>query len=431
MLRARSARFVLIFLLAAGLLVAAGCGGDDDEGAGTNGGEAGEEASGEPILIGIAAAKTGGLAPYDLQPGQAFEMRIEEINEEGGVLGRPLRVEWIDTQTDLALTANSAQELIDRGAVAIIGTCDFDFSAPAIFAARDRQVPGLSLCASSPKVATPAIVGDFGGSMGEGSDTEGVTAAEWIAQERPDWKRAFVFRDTSLEYSLATADYFVARWQELGGEVAGIVEFVGGDSPDVSSQVTRLRNVAGQVDFVYMGSWLPGGAVAIRQIRDAGIDLPIWGNNSIDGTLLTDVAGPVSNFFAMGSVCIPSYCEGAVTDEVQAFFDNFKEKYGVELTNSYPTRGYDLASALVAAIEEAGSTDGAAIAEALFNRERIDTLAGPVRFTPECHRPQPGTHVVVEYTDGKANALTTWTVEQIPDIGDGSSCSGDQIAIPE
>jgi branched-chain amino acid transport system substrate-binding protein len=430
MLRGRSVRSVLGCLLAAGLLVAAGCGGgdgDDEEAAPTGT----EEASGEPILIGIAAAKTGGLAPYDLQPGQAFQMRIDEINEEGGVLGRRLRVQWIDTKTDKALTANAAQELVDRGAVAIIGTCDFDFSAPAIFVARDRQVPGLSLCASSPKVATPAIVGDFGGSMGEGSDTEGVTAAEWIAQERPDWKRAFVFRDTSLEYSLATADYFVARWKELGGEVAGVVEFVGGDNPDVSSQVTRLRNVAGQVDFVYMGSWLPGGAVAIRQIRDAGIDLPIWGNNSIDGTLLTDVAGRVSNYFAMGSVCIPSYCEGAVSNEVQAFFDNFREKYGVALTNSYPTRGYDLASALVAAIEEAGSTEGEAIAEALFQRESIDTLAGPVRFTSECHRPQPGTHVVVEYTDGKAKVLTTWTVKQIPDIGDGSACSGKQIPIPE
>src|SRR5687768_899524 len=37
MLRGRSARLVLIFLLAVGLLVAAGCGGGDDEGAGTEG----------------------------------------------------------------------------------------------------------------------------------------------------------------------------------------------------------------------------------------------------------------------------------------------------------------------------------------------------------------------------------------------------------
>ena len=43
---------------------------------------AGEAPSGEPILIGISTAQTGILAPYDLQAGQLFEMRIAQINEE-------------------------------------------------------------------------------------------------------------------------------------------------------------------------------------------------------------------------------------------------------------------------------------------------------------------------------------------------------------
>jgi hypothetical protein len=41
-----------------------------------------------PILIGISAAKTGILAPYDLQSGQLFQMRMAQINKAGGVLGR-------------------------------------------------------------------------------------------------------------------------------------------------------------------------------------------------------------------------------------------------------------------------------------------------------------------------------------------------------
>lgn len=437
-MRSKSPKMILLLLaVTAGLsALAAGCGG----GGGTT--EAAppatteapaattEAPSGEPILIGIAAAKTGALAPYDLQPGQAFEMRVEEINAEGGVLGRPLEVEWLDTTSDKALAATNAQELIDKGAVAILGTCDFDYSAPALFAARDAQVLGMSLCASSPKVATPAIVGDFGGSMGEGSDTEGVTMAEWVTENKPDWKRAWVLKDNSLEYSQATADYFVARWEELGGEICGQAEFVGGEDTDVSAQVTQLRGIVDQCDFVFDGSWLPGGAVVVRQIRDAGIDLPITSNNSVDGTLLTDVAGPVSNFYAMASVCIPSYCTGEDNPDVQAFFDKFNEKYGQELTNSYPARGYDLASVIAAAIEAAGSTEGPAIAEALFNTEQIDTLSGPLRFTPECHRPQPASHVVLEYTDGQATVAERWYVKSIPDIGDGSSCSGEQIPVP-
>lgn len=440
---------VIVLVLAVALMAVAGCGGggsdaeptaaeetqpaDTGTASDTGGGEAtaGGAPEGEPILIGIAAAKTGVLAPYDLQPGQAFELRVNELNAAGGILGRPVEVEWIDTKSDKALAATAAQELIDKGAVAIIGTCDFDYSAPALFAARDAGVPGLSLCASSPKVATPSIVGDLVGSMDVGADTEGVTMAEWIAKAHPDWKRAYVFKDTSIEYSKATADYFAARWQELGGEICGQSDFVGGENTDVSAEVTKLRSVADECDVVFDGSWLPGGAVVVRQIRDAGIELPIVSNNAVDGTLLTDIAGPVSNFYAMSYACIPSYCTGEDNPDVQAFYDNFKATYGDDLATSYPTRGYDLAGAFAAAVEAAGSTDGAAIAKSLFTLPSIETLSGPVRFTEECHRPQPASRWIVEYTDGKAAVVERYAVQSIPDIGDGNACAGEQIEVPE
>src|SRR5207244_8175542 len=147
----------------------------------------GGKASGS-ILIGISAAKTGILAPYDLQAGQLFEMRINQIDKAGGVLGKQIKVQWIDTKSDKPTAATNAEELIGKGAVVIIATCDFDFSFPAINAAHNHKVPGIALCASSPKVATPAIVGPYGGSMRLGSDPQGVTMAEWMHKNKPQWK---------------------------------------------------------------------------------------------------------------------------------------------------------------------------------------------------------------------------------------------------
>ena len=126
----------------------------------TVGSASGSRNASGPILIGISAAKTGILAPYDLQSGQLFQMRMAQINKAGGVLGRKINVQWIDTKSDKPTAATNAEELISKGAVAIIATCDFDFSFPAINAAKAHKVPGIALCASSPKVATPAIVGD-------------------------------------------------------------------------------------------------------------------------------------------------------------------------------------------------------------------------------------------------------------------------------
>src|SRR2546430_1244968 len=148
--------------------------------------------------------------------------------------------------------------------------------------------------------------------------------------------------------------------------------------------------------------------------------LRITTNNSVDGTLLTSVAGKISNVYAMGSVCIPSYCSGGVTPQVQTFFNNFKKKYHVGLSNSYPTRGYDLATAIVEAIKKAKSTSGPAIAKALFSGATIQTMSGPVKFTAKCHRPQPPSHIFELYTKGKAKSLGRVYAHNIPNIGDGN-----------
>jgi branched-chain amino acid transport system substrate-binding protein len=453
MRKSRTVRLLLLAVLVLGLAaLAAACGGDDEEAAAPPA-EApaepaeppaeeppaeepapaeppaeepsGEAPSGEPILIGITTAQTGILAPYDLQASQLFEMRIEQINAEGGVLGRPLETQWIDSKSDQAQTATNAEELVGNGAVVVIATCDFDFSFPAIQAAGTSNVPGIALCASSPKVATPAIVGPYGGSMGLGSDAEGVAMAEWLAENRPELKRAYIFRDDSLEYSKATADYFEARWLELGGEVCGKDTFVGGPDLDLSSQVTRLRGEVDNCDFVYDGSWQPYGSQLIRAIRDAGMDVWIVTNASVNGTLVNEVAGDVSNFLALGFACLPTYCQGTQTQSVVDIAAQFEEAYGEPLGNHYALPGYALADAVVDAIEIAGSTDGPAIAEALFSGQvKIDYFGTPMAFTENCHRPQPAGYSVEEFQNGVNTQIDTVVVQQIPDIGDGSPCSG-------
>jgi branched-chain amino acid transport system substrate-binding protein len=377
------------------------------------------------ILIGISAAKTGILAPYDLQSGQLFEMRINQINKAGGVLGKQIKVEWIDTKSDKPTAAANANELISKGAVAIVATCDFDFSFPAINAARAKNVPGIALCASSPKVATPAIVGPYGGSMGLGSDTEGATMAEWMHAKKPNWKRVYVFKDNSLEYSKATADYFKARFTQLGGKVCGEDTFVGGANLDLSSQITRLRGAVKNCDAIFDGSWQPYGSQLIKAIRAAGIQTPITTNASVNGVLVTQVAGKVSNFYAEGFACLPTYCSGTQTPLVRQIARQFQRTYHTPLGNHYALPGYALADALVGAIKAAGSTDGPKIAEALFGgKVAVSYFGSTMKFTQKCHRPQPAVYSIEQFTNGKDRQIDSWKVKSVPDIKDGSPCSG-------
>jgi branched-chain amino acid transport system substrate-binding protein len=383
----------------------------------------------DTILIGISAAKTGILGPYDLQAGQLFQMRIDQINKAGGVLGKQIKVKWIDTKSDKPTAATNAAELISEGAVAIIATCDFDFSFPAIQAAGAKKIPGIALCASSPKVATPAIVGQYGGSMGLGSDTEGTAMAEWFRAHKPNLKRAWIVKDLSLEYSKATADYFKARWKQLGGTVCGEDTFTAGDNLDLSSNVTRLRGAVAKCDVIFDGSWNPFGAQYVRAVRDAGINTTIITNAAVNGLPVVQNNPRLSNFYALGFACLNTYCRGGKNPAVAKVNAQFKAKYGQPIGNHYALPGYELADALVAAIKKAGSTDGTKIATALFDSGvKINTFAGPLAFTKKCHRPQPAVYTVERYTNGRDRQIDTVHVKKVPNIGDGSPCSGTQPA---
>ena len=132
--------------------------------------------------------------------------------------------------------------------------------------------------------------------------------------------------------------------------------------------------------------WQPYGSQLVKAIRDAGIKTPITTNASVNGVLVTQVAGKVSNFYAEGFACLPTYCNGTQTPQVRKIALQFKATYHTPLGNHYALPGYALADALVAAIKKAGSTE--------------------------------------QWTNGKDRQIGTHAVKTIPNIGDGSPCSG-------
>ena len=70
----------------------------------------------DTILIGAATATSGWMAPYDEGPTAAARMAIDEVNEAGGLLGKKLEMQHVDTKTDRAQGAKAGAELVARGA---------------------------------------------------------------------------------------------------------------------------------------------------------------------------------------------------------------------------------------------------------------------------------------------------------------------------
>lgn len=393
------------------------CGGGDSD----NASAGGDDGDG-PIKIGFAVADSGPIAGLDTEATNAALLRIEQINAAGGVGGRQLEAVRKNTQSDKALATNTATELVGEGVSAMIVSCDFDYGSPAAIVAQASSIPGISLCASDPKFADTKTIGNLAFSFAPGSDVEAVAMAEWAFGEQ-GWKRAYILQDQSIEYTKALGRYFEARWKALGGEIAGRDSFPGGDNTDVRAQATKLRGVEG-ADFIYLPSWNPGTAQVVRQLRSAGVDLPIVSSSAADGEILAKTAGKASEVFFPPYGCM-AYCSGQQSEGLEEFDAAFAEKYGRQPNSAYALAGYNAVTGIADAIEAAGSSDGAEIGAALENLESIDSPTGPFRpASPTCHKPIGMPLALVELKDGKLEYVQDVTAKKIVSVGDGNNCTG-------
>src|SRR5690606_20701849 len=71
--------------------------------------------------VGLLLPFTGASAATATNFEKAVLMAAERVNEAGGIQGKSLRIVARDTHSEVERSIDSAEELIDEGAVAIIG----------------------------------------------------------------------------------------------------------------------------------------------------------------------------------------------------------------------------------------------------------------------------------------------------------------------
>src|SRR5687768_14275054 len=86
-----------------------------------------------PIVIGWAFDSSGQMAPFDGPALAAAKIRVDQLNAEGGVEGRELRIETCDTQNNEPARAKvCATTLLEGDADIMFVTCDVDFATPVV-----------------------------------------------------------------------------------------------------------------------------------------------------------------------------------------------------------------------------------------------------------------------------------------------------------
>lgn len=416
-------RVGLALLLSLVLLLAA-CGGDDEESTGGGDGGDGGEASGEPLIIGAAIAEQGWLSAYDLPNKVSLELAVEDVNADGGILGRPLEVVYSDTKSEPDQVANAALEVIEQGAEIGVVSCDFDLGAPAAIEFQNQGMVSFSVCASS-VVFGPKGIGPLAFSGGDSAAGYAAAISEWGYNEQ-GWESAYILEDQVLDYTHEMCDSFKRSWEGLGGTIAGEDTFQQGDE-SVDAQINRIKDLPEQPDAIRLCSVVPGLGSVVRQIRAAGIDSPILAGSEADGVYWHEAVPNLKDFFYTAKGSIFGDDEDPAINE---FFARIEEETGEPAADSVALGGYGLIESLKIAAENAGTVEGTAVAAELEKFSGEEILPGPTTFTSEFHVALCRPAVIMEASaPEEVSFVTRYQQETIP-LPEGAG-GGDYICSEE
>jgi branched-chain amino acid transport system substrate-binding protein len=152
---------------------------------------------------------------------------------------------------------------------------------------------------------------------------------------------------------------------------------------------------------------------AVKQLRAAGVDLPIAGGDSMDND---DWAKAIPNLSEHYAVVQASLFGDDPRPFANEFFKRLEVKMGAPIANSLAMAGYSVIEALALAIERAGTTDGDAVLAELNKFKNEELAVGPTSYTEEVHISLDRPYAIVGITNGKGHFVDLLAVPEPPPL---------------
>lgn len=324
--------------------------------------------SGGDIVVGEARAETGDFAFFDVASANGNQLAFDQFNANGGLLGCKITVVHGDTKGDPALGGRVAQDLLgNKGIKFLFSPSDFDVGIGAAQAGEKAGVMGTSEASA---VKMPDAVGPH--FFAAGITEEGLGLSQAAFANEKGWKNAYVVTNEQFSFFTNIEGFFKGKY--TGKIVARDV--VADTATDYSAVVSKIRDASPKPDLIYLNDYFPHVGTFIKQLRDAGIDTAVLGNNSYSSLDLPGVIG--KDRMSQVYYAAPVFWEGTNLDpDVADVLAKYKAKFGKAPDNNNFMEGYDSALLMLNAAKAAGTTDADAVAKEM-NAQANVKLPGAV-----------------------------------------------------
>ena len=397
---------ILASALSAALLMGAlaGCGGNTGSGS-VSGSDAstGGSSSGENVIkIGVFEPFTGDSASGGNKEylGMQYANSVTPTVEVGGV---EYTVELVPSDngstTDKAMTA--ASQLVSEGVSMVLGSYGSGVSIAAGPTFGSAGIPAIGVTCTNPNVTAG---NDYYFRICFLDPFQGTVLANF-AKDKFDAKVAYCLGEQGNEYDQGLITFFEQAFTAAGGTV--IKASYPTNNSDFNSYLTQAQSEGADVIFTPVS--IAYATQIISQAASLGIDIPFLGSDTLDDNKVLDAANGtdiqlyVSTFYQEGGN--PDFDAG-IKEYINTADGALEANGGNDTVAAVTAMGYDAYYVALEAIKAAGSTDSAAIKEALWD-VTYDGVTGHIAFDDVNGDAQRNTAYIKHSTNDGAWELET------------------------
>jgi branched-chain amino acid transport system substrate-binding protein len=332
----------------------------------------------EPIKIGEVNPITGAIGQYGMTCHQGIQLAVEQVNANGGVLGRQIDLVTEDNQSKPGQTATIIRKFVTQDkVVAIVGELTSSGTLEGGPVAQTAKIPMVSPLATNPKVTE---IGDYIFRVCFIDEFQGRLMARF-ALENLHAKKAATLTDTKQDYSVGLTGFFKETFANGAGRIVREQSYISGDT-DFRAQLTSIK--AAEPEVVFVPGYYPEVGIILKEARQLGLTIPFIGCEAWDNSTLLQVAGKAAD----GCYFSNQFSASDPAPVVQEFDQTYRAKFGT-LPDNFAALGYDAASVVLDAIRRAGTTNPSAIRDALAATKDYPGVSGNITIDAKRNASKP------------------------------------------
>ena len=322
----------------------------------------------EPIKVGILHSLTGTMANSEKSLVDVLLMAIDEINNQGGLLGRPVEAIVVDSKSDWEYSAKMADKLINKEKVSVIFGCWTSACRKTVKPVFEKnksilfypvQYEGLE---QSPNIIY----------TGAAPNQQIIPAVKWSLTNIG--KRVFLVGSDYI-FPHTANEVIKDQVRAMGGTVLG-EEYILLGSKDVDGIVKKIVETSPDVILNTING--DSNIAFFQALRKKGITptkVPTMSFSIAEEELqYLNVSEMVGDFAAW------NYFESVPGNVNQIFVENFKQRYGQNRVTDDPMEAAYIGVYLWAKAVKAANTDEAKDVLEMIKGQSLAAPEGPVNI---------------------------------------------------